>query len=132
MGISGDYWSTFLNVDVDRTMYPADCYTPNTPEARPGRKGYLVNRVHDIIQIHKTNQKVISKTDMQILLKVRKSYQKIMTRKGEKTCSFSFTIDSVVFFFSISVPHSMLGPIHTPNEDPNSTEKKTSWFGTPK
>ena len=102
MGISGDYWSTFLNVDVDRTMYPADCYTPNTPEARPGRNGYLVNRVHDIIKIHKTNQKVISKTDMQILLKVGKSYQKIMTRKGKKTCSFSFTIDSVVFFLHFS------------------------------
>ena len=72
MGISGDYWSTFLNVDVDRTMYPADCYTPNTPEARPGRKGYLVNSVNDIIKIHKTNQSVTSKTDMQIP-NVRKS-----------------------------------------------------------
>ncbi len=34
MWIHRDYWTTFINVDVDRTMFPADPYTPNTPDTR--------------------------------------------------------------------------------------------------
>ena len=116
MGISGDYWSTFLNVDVDRTMYPADCYTPNTPETRPGRKGYLVNSVNGIIKIHQTNQSIISLADIQ-LLNVRKFYQIIITRKGKKVGSFSFTIASVCFFpfqFHTACWDQFTHPMRTP------------------
>ncbi len=34
--ISTDYWTNFINIDTDRTMYPPESFTPNTPEARPG------------------------------------------------------------------------------------------------
>ena len=40
MTISADYWTNFINIDGDRTMYPVDSYTPNTPEARPGKGLY--------------------------------------------------------------------------------------------
>ena len=41
MNIHSDYWTTFINIDVDRSMFPVESYTPDTPGGKHGQCLYL-------------------------------------------------------------------------------------------